>query len=151
VSVQQKVDYQQNHPGSTVLATLTTVQPPSYDYLLGTTAAVADPAKEAAIGDFTRRLILASNWEKSHRSQFIQDYYVDVEHQTTANARLILAAGGSYTFEPLGPPVQSALQGVVSLLASAGALPSAYSVAPLFDPAESNRYNRIVQGTPQDA
>jgi ABC-type nitrate/sulfonate/bicarbonate transport system substrate-binding protein len=151
VSVEQKVDYQQNHPGSTVLATLTTVNPPSYDYLLGTTAAVADPAKDGAIGDFTRRLIQASNWEKSHRSQFIQDYYVDVEHQTTANARLILAAGGSYTFEPLGPPVQSALQGVVSLLASAGALPSAYSVAPLFDPAESNRYNLIVQGTPQDA
>lgn len=150
VSVEQKVDYEQNHPGATVLATVSSVQPPSYDYLLATKAAVTDPGRQAAITDFTRRLILASNWEKAHKARFIQDYYVAVEHQTPANARLILSAGGSYTFESLGPAEQTALQDVVDLLASAGALPAPYSVAPLFDPAETNRYNAVVADVRQN-
>ncbi|HWE55380.1 MAG TPA: ABC transporter substrate-binding protein [Acidimicrobiales bacterium] len=149
VSVEQKVDYQQSHPGATVLATIASVQPASYAYLLGTRSAIADPDKLAVIDDFTHRLIEASNWEKAHPAQFIQDYYVTVEHQTTANARLILSAGGSYTFEPLGAAEQTALQNVVDLMSSAGAIPTAYRISPLFDPAEAARYNQIVKGVPQ--
>ena len=151
VSVAQKVAYEQGHPGATVLATLASVRPPSYDYLLATKSALADAGRRSAISDFVRRLILASNWEKANKTRFIQDYYVDVEHQTPTQARLILAAGGSYTFQPLGTAEQSALQDVVGLLAAAGALPSAYSVAPLFDPAENARYNAVVAGVPQNS
>lgn len=150
VSVEQKVDYQQDHPGSTVLTTIDKVQPASYLYVLGTTSALADPGKLAAIGDFTKRFIQASNWQKSHQSTYIQDYYVNVEHQTATNAKLILAAGGSYQFVPLGSEQQSSLQNVVDLLFQAGALTSGYSVAPLFNVAEAARYNRILQGVPQN-
>ena len=65
------------------------VSPPSYGYLLATTAALADPAKLAAIDDFTEYLIESYNWAKTHQSQFINDYYVSVEHQTPAAAKLI--------------------------------------------------------------
>ncbi len=77
VSVEQKIDYQQTHPGAKVLATIDTVTPASYTYVLGTTAALANPAKLAAISDLTKRLIQAANWEKSHQSQWVTDYYVN--------------------------------------------------------------------------
>ena len=151
VSVEQKVDYEQTHPGAKVLATIDTLKPPSYDYLLGTKAALADPVKAATISDFTRRLIKAANWQKTHPSQWITDYYVDVEHQAPAAAKQILAAGGTVNFVPLNASVQSALQQVVDLMAGAGAVPASYSVAPLFDQAVSQRYDNILKGVPQRA
>jgi sulfonate transport system substrate-binding protein len=150
VSVEQKVDYQQTHPDAKVLANVDTVTPRSYDYLLGTDAALGDPAKLKAIDDFTARLIKAQNWEKSHESQWVTDYYVDVEHQTPAAAKLILAAGGTETYEPLDAAVQQALQDVVSLMTGAGAWPAAFSVAPLYSAAESQRYDAILRGVPQN-
>lgn len=150
VSVEQKVDYERTHPGATVLATIDSVTPPSYLYVLASDAALANPAKRGAIDDFLKRFIQASNWQKSHTQQYIDDYYVGVEHQTAANARLILAAGGSYNFVPLTGAEQTALQTVVGLLASAGALPAPFRVAPLFDPTASARYNRVLQEVPQN-
>jgi sulfonate transport system substrate-binding protein len=150
VSVQQKVDYQQTHPTAKVLASIDTVSPPSYGYLLATTAALGSPAKLAEIGDFTKRLIRAENWEKSHESQWVTDYYVNVEHQTPAAAKLILAAGGTETYEPITASVQSALQGVVNLMAGAGAWPAAFTVAPLFSAPETQRYNAILKEVPQN-
>jgi hypothetical protein len=126
------------------------VSPPSYGYLLATSTALASPAKTAAISDLTRRLIIAENWAKTHKSQWITDYYVNVEHQTPAAAALILAAGGTSVYVPLTPQVQTALQGVVNLMVSAGADPAPYSVASLFSPAQEQRYNAIVKEVPQN-
>jgi sulfonate transport system substrate-binding protein len=149
VSVEQKVDYQQTAPGAKVLATVESVNPPSYGYVLATTAALADQAKSAAIGDFTKYLIQAENWAKSHKSQFVTDYYVNVEHQTPAAAKLILAAGGTDTFVPITTQVQSALQTVVRLLVGAGAIPTYYSVSPLFSQTATTTYNAILKEVPQ--
>jgi sulfonate transport system substrate-binding protein len=149
VSVQQKIDYQQTHPGAKVLATVDSVRPASYTYVLGTDAALANPAKRAAIDDLTKRLIRAATWEKTHQSQWVTDYYVNVEHQTPAAARLILKSGGTSTYVPIDANVQGALQNVVDLMAGVGAIPKVYSVAPLFSPAESRRYNTLLQEVPQ--
>src|SRR5580698_8501094 len=70
VSAEQKADYQLAHPDSTVLATIQTVTPPSYAYLLATTTALANQAKLDAIDDLSKRIIKAENWEKTHQSQF---------------------------------------------------------------------------------
>jgi sulfonate transport system substrate-binding protein len=145
VSVEQKIDYQQNHPGAVVLATQDTVTPASYDYLLGTTAALSDPAKLAAITDLSKRIVKAENWAKTHQSQWVTDYYVDVEHQTPAVAQLILAAGGTTNYVPISSTVQAALQNVVTLMVGAGAWPAQFSVAPLFNQAEATRYNTALQ------
>jgi sulfonate transport system substrate-binding protein len=149
VSVEQKVDYQETAPTAKVLATVDSVSPPSYGYLLATTAALANPAKLAAIGVFTKDLIASFNWAKTHQSQFITDYYVNVEHQTPAAAKLILAAGGTDNFVPITSGVQSALQTVVKLLVGAGAISSYYSVAPLFSQTETTRYNALLKEVPQ--
>jgi sulfonate transport system substrate-binding protein len=145
VSVEQKVNYQQTHPGAKVLATVDSVKPASYTYLLGTNAALASPAKLKAIGDFTQRLIKAWAWERSHQSQWVNAYYVNVEHQTPAAAKLILAAGGTEQYVPITASVQGALQNVVNLMAGAGAYAKPYSVAPLFSAAETQRYNAILK------
>jgi sulfonate transport system substrate-binding protein len=150
VSIEQKVDYQQTHPTAKVLANQDTVTPPSYDYILATTAALASPAKRADIEDLTRRMIRAENWVKTHLNQWVTDYYIDVEHQTQALARLILSAGGTLNYVPITPATQAALQNVVTLLHGAGAMPKAFSVAPLFNQAASQRYNAILKETPQD-
>jgi sulfonate transport system substrate-binding protein len=149
LSVEQKVDYEQEHPTAKVLANIDTVTPRSYGYVLGTTAALGKPAKVAAISDFVKRLIQAENWAKTHQRQWVTDYYVDVEHQTPAAAKLILAAGGTQTYEPISSTVQSALQDVVSLMVSAGAWPKVFSVAQLYDAAQSSRYNAILKEVPQ--
>jgi sulfonate transport system substrate-binding protein len=149
VSVEQKVDYQQTHPTAKVLANVDTVTPPSYGYLLATTSALASKTKQAEISDLTRRLIRAQNWAKTHRSQWVTDYYVDVEHQTPAAAKLILAAGGTENYEPITTAVSSALQGVVDLMVQAGAWPKRFSVASLYSPAETSRYNALLSGVPQ--
>jgi sulfonate transport system substrate-binding protein len=149
VSVEQKVDYQQTHPNAVILATQTTVSPPSYDYLLGDDAALASPAKLAAIDDLLKRILEAENWEKSHQAQWVTDYYVDVEHQTPAIAKIILAAGGTTDYVPISSAVQAALQQVVALMASAGA-GSDYSVAPLYTTAAENRFAAILKEVPQN-
>jgi sulfonate transport system substrate-binding protein len=150
VSAEQKANYEQSHPGATVLATNDSVTPASYTYVLGTTAALANPGKQAAIDDLTKRLVKAENWEKSHQSQWVTDYYVNVEHQAPAVAKLILAAGGTANYVPITSAVQAALQNVVTLMAGAGAIPSSYSVASLFNTAEAQRYNTILKEETQN-
>jgi sulfonate transport system substrate-binding protein len=149
VSVEQKVDYEQTHPNAVILATQSTVTPASYDYLLGANSALASPAKLAAIDDLLKRIVVAENWEKSHESQFVTDYYVDVEHQTPAVAKIILAAGGTQTYVPISSAVKAALQKVVALMASAGA-GADYSVAPLYSTAAETRFAAILKEVPQN-
>jgi sulfonate transport system substrate-binding protein len=145
LSVQQKVDYQETHPGAKVLLTNATAKPPSYGYVLGTTSALASPAKRAALGDFVRRYVAASKWVKTHKNQYVNAYYVDIEHQTPAQAKQILAAGGEVNQVPITAAVQQALQTVVNLMASAGAIPAQFSVAPLFSPDVTAQFNPLVQ------
>lgn len=149
VSAEQKADYQIEHPDSKVLATVQTVSPPSYGYTLGTVAALADPGKLKAIGDLTKRLIEASNWQKSHQAQWVTGYYVDIQHQTPAVAKVILAAGGTETYVPITAAVRNALQQMVDIMAASGGIPARFSVASLYSAAEAARYNAIVNEVPQ--
>jgi sulfonate transport system substrate-binding protein len=145
VSVEQKVEYEQTNPGAVVLATQLTVKPASYDYLLATNTALSNKAKAAAISDFTARLIRAENWVKTHESTYVTDYYVNLFHLTSAEAQLILSAGGTYEYVNINGSEENALQNVVNLLSSAGAIPKSFSVAALFSSSVSKRYNAILK------
>jgi sulfonate transport system substrate-binding protein len=149
VSVEQKVEYQQTNPTAQVLATQLTVKPASYDYMLATATALHNKAKLAAINDFTVRLIKAENWVKTHEAQYNTDYYVNLFHLTTAQAQLILKAGGTYQYVPLNGSEINALQNVVDLLSNAGAIPKSFNAAPLFSTAVSARYNAILKSNAQ--
>ena len=145
LSIQNKADYLQQQPKAKVLADNATMKPPYYSYLVGNSKSLANPGKLAAIEDFARRYVQANNWEKAHEAKFIQDYYVDVEHQTASEAKTILAAGGLSNFVPVGKKEQAALQQLVGLLARSGAIPKRFSVAPLFDPKVSAEFNRVLK------
>jgi sulfonate transport system substrate-binding protein len=147
LSIQYKTDYLQQEPKAKVLASDISVKPPAYGYMLGTTSALDNPAKLAAIEDFARRYIEANGWEKTHQAQFIQDYYVDVEHQTPSQAKTILAAGGLVNFVPVGKKQQNALQGVVKLLVKSDAIPKSFSVAPLYSTRFEGIFNGILNQT----
>jgi sulfonate transport system substrate-binding protein len=146
--VQQEKLYLHQHPDAKVLATNTTVSPPSYGYVLGTTSALADPAKDAATQDFIKRLIESTTWTATHQEEYATDYLVDVQHETPAEAHLGVSALID-NFVPITPAVRSALQNVVDLEAGAGAIRQSYSIASLFDPTVSAAYNRIVKEVPQ--
>jgi sulfonate transport system substrate-binding protein len=145
VSVEQKVEYEQANPSAVVLATQQTVKPASYDYMLATNTALHNKAKTAAISDFTARLIKAENWVKTHQSTYVNDYYVKLFHLTTAEAQLILSAGGTYKYVNINGSEENALQNVVNLLASAGAIPKSFKVGALFSTSVSARYNAILK------
>jgi sulfonate transport system substrate-binding protein len=145
--VQEEKLYLQQHPTAQVLATNDTVKPATYAYELATTAALANPGKSAAINDFIKRLIEASNWAYTHQSQYATDYLVDVEHETPAEADLGVTGGLITNWVPITSDEQSALQNVVDLVAGSGAIRSNFSVAALFDPTVSATYNRILQQT----
>ncbi len=147
--VQEERLYLQQNPTAKVLASNLTVSPASYDYELATSAALSNPAKKAAIFDFVKRLIKASNWAYTHQSQYATDYLVDVEHETPAEAKLGVTGGLIDDFVPLTSTEQAALQNVVTLESGAGAIKSTFSVAPLFSSAVAGSYNQVLKQTPQ--
>lgn len=149
--IQEERLFLEQHPSAKVLATNLTVSPASYDYELATTAALANPAEKAAIWDFIKRLIEASNWAYTHESRYAIDYLVDVEHETPAEAKLAVTGGLIADFVPIGSVVQTALQNVITLETGTGAIKSAFSVAPLFDSAVAGTYNKLLKETPQSA
>lgn len=148
LDIEQLVNDHKEHPGDKVLATDKTVRPPIYGYTLGANASLKDPAKLPAIDDLIKRIAEAENWKKAHQSQFATDYYVNVQHDTPAAAKQILAAGGTDTYVPLTSANQSAMQQMVGLMAASGAGPD-YSVAPLFNQAADSRWNQILKEVPQ--
>jgi hypothetical protein len=70
---------------------------------------------------------------------------VNLFHLSTAEAQLILAAGGTYKYVDLNGSEANALQNVVDLLANAGAIPNSFKVGALFSTAVSTRYNKILK------
>jgi sulfonate transport system substrate-binding protein len=149
VAAPDEITYKHSHPGATVLAATDTVTPAVYDYLLASSQVLASPGKSAAVFDFVHRLIKAQNWVKAHPSQWVHDYYVDVDHESPSIADELLHSSGEVTYVPISPAVESALQQMVDLMAQAGALSASYSVRPLFDPAATSKYNTKVKETPQ--
>lgn len=148
--VQEEKLYLQQNPTAKVLASDTTVKPPSYAYLLATTTALDNPAKYAAIKDFTKRLIEASNWAETHKTQYATDYLEDVLQETPAEAKLGINGGLIEDFQPITSEVQAALQNVVQLEVSAGAIKQSFNVSTLFDLEVSTSYNKLLQGIRQN-
>lgn len=144
--VEQEQAYVKEHPGTKVLGTNLTLKPPFYDYEVATATALANPGKQAAIQDFLTRYKQAEDWEASHESAYANAYYVGVEHETQAEADSAAAQSAVHLL-PITSAEQTALQSVVNLEASSGAIKKAFSVAPLYDNTASATWNKIVDGS----
>jgi sulfonate transport system substrate-binding protein len=149
VAAPDEFTYKQSHPGAKVLAATNTVTPAVYDYVLASSQALSSPGTSAAAFDFVHRLIEAQNWVKAHPNQWVQDYYVNVNHETPAVAKELLDSSGEVTYVPISGAVTSALQQMVTLMAQAGAIDASYNTSPLFQSSATTKYNALVKETPQ--
>lgn len=148
-SPEQELEYVKQHPGAKVLAINTTVSPATYLYMLATTSALSNSAKDVAILDFTERLIESADWADSHPHQFATDYYVNVEHETAQQAALAVEGGPLWNFVPITSAERQALQNVVDLEYGAGAIKNEFSVSSLFDPTVSAAYDKVLNEVPK--
>jgi sulfonate transport system substrate-binding protein len=146
VGAADTIKYEAAHPNAGVLATNDKLDPPSYGYILATPSALSSPGVSAAVFDFVGRLNKAAIWVKTHQSDWIDAYYVKVQHQDPTLAKKLIGFGGTTDYVPQSPAVQQAEQKMVDLLAQAGAIKASFDVGPLYDPAVAAKYNAIVAG-----
>jgi sulfonate transport system substrate-binding protein len=144
VSAADQIRYLAAHPDAKVLADNTNVQPASYTYYVAGDDALGDKGKSAAIFDFVQRIVNANEWRNTHPSDWVDAYYVKVTHQDPKFAAQLNKLATT-TFVPITDAVRTALQQMVDLEASQGAVPSAFSVKPLFSAAAIAKYNAIVE------
>jgi sulfonate transport system substrate-binding protein len=143
VSAADKLRYLDAHPDAKELANNTNVEPASFSYVLAANSSLADKGKKAALLDLVQRLIDANKWRVANPDAYIQAYYVNVTHQDPKFAARI-NQGASLNYVPIEKNVTGALQEMVDLQANEGAIPSKFSVKPLFDAKLNAAYNAIV-------
>jgi sulfonate transport system substrate-binding protein len=139
------IKYKAAHADAVTLAGSDTLQPPSYLYFLATQASLGDPGRSAAVFDLVGRVARAEKWIGSHQSEWVNAYYVGVNHQDPAFAQQLISYGGLVKFAPLTSDVQHAEQQLVDLLAKAGAITASFDVSPLYDPAATTTYNNLLK------
>lgn len=139
------IKYKAAHSDAVTLAASDTLRPPSYLYFLATSAALGDPGSAAAVFDLVGRIARAESWISTHQSDWVNAYYVGVNHQDPALAQQLVSYGGFVRFVPLTSDVQQAEQQLVDLLAKAGAIRASFDVSPLYDPAATSTYNTLLE------
>jgi sulfonate transport system substrate-binding protein len=139
------IKYKAAHADAVTLAGSDTLQPPAYLYFLATQSALADAGQSAAVFDLVGRAVRSENWIRTHQSDWVDAYYVGVNHQDPAVARQLITFGGTATFVELTPDVQRAEQQVVELLVQAGAVKTSFDVGPLYDPKATSTYNALIK------
>lgn len=109
-------------------------------FLIASTAALSDPAKEAAIADYISRVVKATRWSDAHPAAAAQATFVDEYHLPLAASEAIIKSEGPSTFYPLPGPFLSSQQNLANLYAQAGVIPAAENVSAEF----SSLYNATV-------
>jgi sulfonate transport system substrate-binding protein len=139
------IKYKAAHPDSVTLAGSDTLQPPSYLYFLATQGALADAGRAAAVRDLIGRVVRSEAWISTHTSEWVDAYYVGVNHQDADLARQLVDYGGLVRFVELTPAVQQSEQQLVDLLAKAGAIKASFDVSPLYEPSATSAYNTLLK------
>jgi sulfonate transport system substrate-binding protein len=133
------------HLDAVTLAGSDTLQPPSYLYFLATQSALGDSGTSAAVFDLVGRIARSEDWITNHEAEWVDAYYVGVNHQDPDLAKQLITYGGLFHFVALTPAVQQAEQQLVDLLLKAGAIKASFDVGPLYDPAATSTYNTLLK------
>jgi sulfonate transport system substrate-binding protein len=110
-------------------------------YLISSRAALADPAKVAAIADFISHEVAARAWVNAHPAQWIDGYYVRDQRVPADIAATIAQKTGASAYVPIDASVIAAQQKLADLFASSGVIPQRVNAAAVFD----KRFNNVVQ------
>lgn len=145
VSAGDVLRYRAEHPDAKVLASNDTLEPPSFTYVLATTAALEDEGRSAAAYELVASLARAWEWVEDHPDEYVEAYHVGVNKQDPAFAKELFAASGRAVPHPIDDEVEAALQAMVDLLAGAGGIDEGFDVGPLFDPEVTERSNAALE------
>ena len=99
-----------------------------------------DEGKVAAIGDYVRRSVAASNWEVAHPDDWIQANYVEREGITAEQGRALVDDAGFDYYYPIDDDLEAAFQEVADGLRETGTIATDVDVAPLVD----GRFDAVV-------
>ncbi|MFD7262357.1 ABC transporter substrate-binding protein [Streptomyces sp. NPDC059874] len=91
-----------------------------------------DPAKAAALRDFSARWTKALGWQNTHKDQWVQDYYVKRQNIPAGTGEQIYANTGTAAFPAYSEAV-AAHQAIADVLSEAGAIPGKLDVTGEFD------------------
>jgi len=116
-------------------------------FLVASTSALADSAKEAAIADYISRFVKAVAWENAHPAATATASYVDEYKLTLAEGEAILSDAGATTFYDLPGPFLKPQQNLANLYAQAGVIPAQEDVSAEF----SSLYNATVNAAKKAA
>ena len=92
-----------------------------------------DAGKVAAIGDYVRRSVAASNWSAAHVDEWVQANYVDIEGLTAEQGQYLIDDAGFDYYHPIDEDLQAAFQEVADGLRQTGAIEAEVDVASLID------------------
>jgi sulfonate transport system substrate-binding protein len=93
-------------------------------FLIASNAALADPAKSAAIAQYLRTLVSAYSWVNAHPAVWAKAYYVDQFKLPLALGEKLLADNGNASFEPLPGAYVEPQQALADLYVKAGEIPT---------------------------
>ena len=120
----------QNAPGDSARLT----------YIIASKAAMADPAKAAAIGQILHNLVQSYAYINTHQASYVQLEYVKQYGLSTSAGTKLIKEFGKTKFVPINKSLYAAQQAQANLFTAAGEIPSHVNVNAEFDP----RYNSII-------
>jgi sulfonate transport system substrate-binding protein len=109
-------------------------------YIIASKAAMADPAKSAAIANVVSNLVKSYVWINSHQASYVELEYVKQYGLSKAAGTQLAKEFGKTTFVPINKSLYASQQAQANLFTAAGEIPGHVNVAAEFDP----RYNSII-------
>lgn len=109
-------------------------------YLIATRAALADPKKAAAIGDFLARHVRGVRWRDRHPDAWVQAYYVDGLGLDAALGAAVVKQLGPTSFPPIDDRTIAVQQRLNQLSAAAGSVGKLRDAKDAF----SGQYNALI-------
>lgn len=129
-----------NNPDSR-LATPTNGLTDRGSFLIATTEALDDPARTAALADYTARLVRAFRTISAERQLLVDSIFVGQYGLTPERAAELVESLGTTSFLQLPDDIVEEQQRLADLFHAAGQIPARIDVAAQFD----NRFNELVE------
>jgi sulfonate transport system substrate-binding protein len=109
-------------------------------YIIASKAALASPAKSAAIADLLTNLVKSYTWINAHPTSYVESEFVKEYGLTVAAGTKLMAELGKTTFVPINQSLYAAQQEQANLFTAAGEIPSHVNVTAEFNP----KFNSVI-------
>jgi sulfonate transport system substrate-binding protein len=110
------------------------------NYLYARRAALADPAKAAALRAYVQHFVRALEWVDLHPREWVQSYYVRNQGISAADGQRIADSLGRFGFPRLDPALVQRQQASIDVIEQAGELPGRAAAADGFD----TRFDQVI-------